>query len=759
MSTPSKTMIPGAWPGWASPACQAVLVIVACLSVRARPFESLELRAYDRMQRAHQLALGSERLAPLVRVLPKTDQLVIVEVDDRTASSFPERLPMARSRLAKFVDTATDAGARVVVLDYFLHGKSSDPAEDETLRASFERSKRVILAKRWMQHGQGIGSLPNDTYFAQSLLGEASILFLLDHDSIIRRYHLVHRGEERNLPSMGLMSVIHQLRLKTTQVEHFPENDEVVIHHPPEKDPSRGEIRLPLGPGDSLYLSFPGELPFRTVSYIDLDRTLQREPGLLKDKIVLMGTTALYSNDWHHVPTTPLARSDIPGVFIHGIAIRDILNGTSIERTGVSTDRILVLLLGILVASLLLRCGPSGMLVTFITCLLAIPALSVAAFCMKGTWTITVFPLMQVSAMFFAALWIRLQEEKQARLCAEGLVGRYFSTSAQAGLEAAGDATSVESANVLLAPEKFEIVSKLGQGGMSVVFRAVQHPMQRPVALKFISPKLYQDSDARQRFLREARIAGSLIHPNLVTVFDSGESRGVPFIAMELMEGESLKSMVEREGRLPADRAVTILREVLRGLEYIHSRGIIHRDIKSENILLSIAGAVKITDFGIAKSSEDDPYQTMQQVIMGTPAYISPEQIRGERLSPASDIYSLGIVLYEVLVGHPPFLGSSSGKILVMHINNRPPDPLEEGVEVPRRLGAIMDRALAKDPAERFQSAKEVLDELALIGGEVAGIGEVKTGAPARHSTKTIGIRTGSGTIDIKSPTRDLNDV
>jgi serine/threonine-protein kinase len=145
-------------------------------------------------------------------------------------------------------------------------------------------------------------------------------------------------------------------------------------------------------------------------------------------------------------------------------------------------------------------------------------------------------------------------------------------------------------------------------------------------------------------------------------------------------------------------------------------------------------------------------------VILGTPAYISPEQIRGEKLTPASDIYSLGIVLYEVLVGHPPFLGSSSGKILVMHINNRPPDPLESGVEVPRRLAAIMDRALAKDPAERFQSAKEMLDELALVGGESAGIGDVQTGSSTQSKTRTIGIRTGSGTTDIRSPTRDLKE-
>lgn len=758
MTTPARITVPGAWPGWAAPAFQALIVFLAVVLARSSPFEALELRAYDRMQRAHHAAASSPTTGSLVRLLPKTDQLVIVEVDDRTASSFPERLPMARSRLARFVDTATAAGARVVVLDYFLHGKSSDAKEDETLRTSFENSKRVILAKRWLKHGDGIGSLPNDPYFAQSLLGEASILFLLDHDSIVRRYHLQYRSDDRNLPSMGMLSVIHQLGLKTTQVEHFPESDEVLVYHAPEHDPTREKIRIPLAPGDSLYLSFAGGLPFRTVPYIDLEATLEDEPDLLKDKIVLMGTTALYSNDWHHVPVSPMKRPDIPGVYIHGYAIRDILNGTSIERATGLVDRSLVLLIGIASATLLLRATPSGMLVTFILSILLIPLLSLASFCVKGYWITTVFPLMEVSAMFLAALWIRLQEEKQARLCAEGLVGRFFSPSAQAGLENMA-ADSLESANVLLAPEKFEIVSKLGQGGMSVVFRAVQQPMGRAVALKFISPKLYQDGDARQRFLREARIAGSLIHPNLVTVFDSGESRGVPFIAMELMEGESLKSMVEREGRLPPDRAVTILREVLKGLEYIHGRGIIHRDIKSENILLSLAGVVKITDFGIAKSSEDDPYQTMQQVILGTPAYISPEQIRGERLTPASDIYSLGIVLYEMLVGHPPFLGSSSGKILVMHINNRPPDPLESGVELPRRLAAIMDRSLVKDPAERYQSAREMLDELALVGTETVSIGEVQTGTATHSKTATIGIRTGSGsgTLNIRS-TRDLNE-
>jgi serine/threonine-protein kinase len=205
------------------------------------------------------------------------------------------------------------------------------------------------------------------------------------------------------------------------------------------------------------------------------------------------------------------------------------------------------------------------------------------------------------------------------------------------------------------------------------------------------------------------------------------------------VEGENVKSLIERRGLLEAAEAAAILKDTLRGLAHIHAGGYVHRDIKSENILISREQQVKITDFGIAKSLTGDGFKTMQEIIMGTPAYLAPEQVRGEPPTPASDLYSLGIVLYEMLTGAVPFQGDSAARILMRHINDPVPDPAATGVEVPRGVVALLRRLLEKQPADRFASAPEVLAEVERQFPDAqTPAAAVAASASGKHATVTV---------------------
>ena len=299
---------------------------------------------------------------------------------------------------------------------------------------------------------------------------------------------------------------------------------------------------------------------------------------------------------------------------------------------------------------------------------------------------------------------------------------------------------------------KYRIEELINEGGMGAVYRSTHTLMDKIVAIKVLHPALAADDKIVARFTREAKAASRLSHPHALTVTDFGEDEsGVVFLVMEYLKGNTLKEVVHGEGPMPLRRATEIIRQVCGALEAAHEAGIVHRDLKSDNImLLDIGGGdwAKVLDFGIAKITEkvgQDPALTAPNLIIGTPQYMSPEQCsQAAEIDSRSDIYSLGVILYEMLVGHVPFTGESPTAIMMKHLQEAPPSVLEERKDLPVAVGRVVTRAMAKRPEDRFQTVAELSEELhAAAEGQPAAAAAADAGTPER-ATNRIVVTTGS---------------
>jgi beta-lactam-binding protein with PASTA domain/tRNA A-37 threonylcarbamoyl transferase component Bud32 len=255
---------------------------------------------------------------------------------------------------------------------------------------------------------------------------------------------------------------------------------------------------------------------------------------------------------------------------------------------------------------------------------------------------------------------------------------------------------------------RYRIVRKLGSGGMANVYLAEDEDLGRRVAIKILNERYANDELFIERFRREAKSAAALSHPNIVSVYDRGEAEGTYYIAMEVIEGRSLKELIMTRGPLPIAQALAYTHEILEALRFAHRHGIIHRDIKPHNIL--IGERLKVTDFGIARAGASQ--MTEAGSIMGTAQYLSPEQARGAPVTASSDLYSAAIVLYEMLTGKVPFTGDSAIEIAMKHLNDPPKPPSKIRPEIPEELDAVVLRALAKNPEDRYQTAEEFSEDL-----------------------------------------------
>jgi beta-lactam-binding protein with PASTA domain/tRNA A-37 threonylcarbamoyl transferase component Bud32 len=274
---------------------------------------------------------------------------------------------------------------------------------------------------------------------------------------------------------------------------------------------------------------------------------------------------------------------------------------------------------------------------------------------------------------------------------------------------------------------RYELDGIVGRGGMAEVYRARDIRLDRIVAVKTLREDLARDQTFQARFRREAQSAASLNHPSIVAVYDTGEDdtdgSHIPYIVMEYVDGRTLRDLLREDRRLLPERALEITDGVLRALDYSHRNGIVHRDIKPGNVMLTRDGKIKVMDFGIARAVSD-AQATMTQTaqVIGTAQYLSPEQARGERVDARSDLYSTGCLLYELLTGRPPFLGDSPVAIAYQHVRENPVPPSRVDPEVPQWADAIVLRAMAKDPRDRYQSAAEMRADIqrALQGVPVA---------------------------------------
>ena len=266
---------------------------------------------------------------------------------------------------------------------------------------------------------------------------------------------------------------------------------------------------------------------------------------------------------------------------------------------------------------------------------------------------------------------------------------------------------------------RYQILRKLGAGGMANVYLAEDQELGRRVAIKILNDRHANDEQFVERFRREAKNAAALSHPNIVSIYDRGEAEGTYYIAMEYLDGRSLKELILSRGDAPIAVVVEYARQILSALKFAHRHGIVHRDIKPHNVLVDGEGRVKVTDFGIARAGASQ--MTEAGSIVGTAQYLSPEQARGADVDQRSDLYSLGVLMYEMLTGEVPFSGDTPVEIAMKHLSQTPAPPSTIRHDVPRDLDMVVMRTLAKSPDDRYQSADEMEADLDRVARGVGG--------------------------------------
>ena len=290
---------------------------------------------------------------------------------------------------------------------------------------------------------------------------------------------------------------------------------------------------------------------------------------------------------------------------------------------------------------------------------------------------------------------------------------------------------------------RYELHRRIARGGMAEVVLARDQLLDRPVAVKILFPEFATDAAFVERFRREAQAAAGLNHPNIVGVYDWGREANTYFIVMEYVDGRSLADMLRAEGTLHPDRAADIATDVAAALGFAHRNGVVHRDVKPGNVLISSAGLVKVTDFGIARAITHNAEEALTQTgsVMGTATYFSPEQAQGKSVDPRSDLYSLGIVMYEMVCGKAPFQAENPVAVAYKHVQEQVVPPSQVNPTVPASYEAITMRLLAKNPAGRYASAEDLRTDLRRFreGQEVQGVDAATAAVPATAALTTVG--------------------
>ena len=440
-----------------------------------------------------------------------------------------------------------------------------------------------------------------------------------------------------------------------------------------------------------------------------------------KDKIVLVGVTAAgIAAGVQDLMATPFS-NQFPGVEKHAHEVASILQGRFISRPTWAPfgEFGLVLLLGILLTFLLPRQRPTIQLIFILAFLLILGGVMVAAI-FKGVWIRIFFPGLLVVLQYLLATARRAPEPQKEATAEMGVTG----TVGLGGKRLAGAERTArpEAGGPIQKIGRYEILGELGHGAMGVVYKGRDPVIDRLVAIKTIRfDRLYEDQEIeslKERFFKEAQAAGKLTHPGIVTLYDIDEDEGLSYMAMEYVEGESLSQYASKEHLLPIEEVLGIVIEAAEALDFAHQRGIIHRDVKPANIMRTSGGEVKVMDFGIAKLPSSTITQTGS--ILGTPTYMSPEQITGQDLDGRSDLFSLGCVFYELLTGTKPFLGSTLSTLMYQITQGEPRPPSKHNPAVPPSLDEIMAKALAKSLQDRFQSGKEMASTLKKLLEEIS---------------------------------------
>jgi eukaryotic-like serine/threonine-protein kinase len=301
--------------------------------------------------------------------------------------------------------------------------------------------------------------------------------------------------------------------------------------------------------------------------------------------------------------------------------------------------------------------------------------------------------------------------------------------------------------------DRYELRQHAARGGMADVYHGWDRRLSREVAVKVLRPELSADDDYVDRFRDEARTAARLSHPNIVAVFDTGSDHGDAYMVMEWIDGPTLAQVIRAESPLPVERACSIGADIAAGLQYAHDHDITNRDVKPSNVLIAPTGHAKVTDFGIAKVPEKSTVETLPGVVLGTPAYLSPEQLTGKPADARSDVYGLGAVLYEMVTGQKPFVGDTPAEVAGNALHNRPTRPSAINPNVPASFEGLLRKALARDPNARYQTAGDLRADLleCARGGTPAVVEDTVAMAAETDATRAMTTMT---PIDAPPPTK-----
>jgi CHASE2 domain-containing sensor protein len=610
---------------------------------------------------------------------PPPADVLVVGFDDRSLSLLGLRPPFPRRVHARVIDELHRLGARVIGYD-FQFTSATDARDDLALYDAAGRAHNVVFATVFTDRHGKTNVLGGDANLRRigAVAGHTGLP--ADKDGVVRRFPFALNG----LPTFAVAIA--------RRAGVVPRSDEFG---------SRGA-----------WIDFPGgtgQLP--QISAVDLLRHRVAK-SKVSGRIVIVGATSAVLQDIHATPTS----GTMAGPEIQASAVESLLAGLPLRPAPDWIAVLLIVALGVAPALLAFLLGRPVAVAASVVLLAAFLVLSQVAFA-HGTIVPIVYPLLAWLVGAAAGVgggYVQANTERDR-------LRKKFADFDPAIVDAVLAVQAGADDAVVLDPEAviagYRIEQLIGRGGMGVVYEAVQLSLGRPVALKLIRPVFAENSVARERFKRESRLAASIEHPNVIPVYEAGEYEGVLFIAMRLVDGQDLASLITL-GVLDPARASELVVQIAAALDAAHAAGLVHRDVKPGNILISSDEAGEhayLTDFGLTKRLDAVDGLTTPGRFIGTIDYMSPEQIRGGEVGPASDVYSLGCVVYHALGGRPPFDHESDADVLAAHLHEPPPN-LPPDLEP---LEPVLARALTKDAADRFASASEFARELAAAVGQL----------------------------------------
>jgi|GEM_PF-3268915 len=589
------------------------------------------------------------------------EEIVIITVDEETLKDLRERWPISRRYYADLLEKLKNWGVKVVGIDILF----IDPTPEDEIFSRALSKVPVILAGKFEMQKKRVGRMRVEKFsliaphpiLSSRASGWGFVNLPMEKDGCFRRVKLLENFGGKIYPAFSVALVSEIIGEKPLWEERM-----VKI----------GNIEIPVDENATTLINYLGGRGiFPTFSF---SQVLEGKvnPSFFRNKIVLVGVTLPETHDFFLTPFSK--ESLVPRVEIQANIINTLLSSRFITTPKELTNLSLLLtmaLLGVFLA--LFYWSYLGFI--FLGLILV-----VGIFISYRLFSYNYYFLdITVPFLSFFFVYTLTSSSLKIRIMTARSIGPY------------------------------KILEELGKGGMAVVYKAYSRKMKRIVALKVLLGHLAKDTSFLKRFYREVEAMRTLSHPHIIKVFEVGRDDDTHFFSMEYVKGKTLDELLKEEGKMNVKKALSLLQQIGKGLAYAHSKGLVHRDIKPGNILISDKGVAKIVDFGLAKNiSLEKTRITVTGTVIGTPEYMSPEQCRGEVVDFRSDIYSLGILLYEMIHGAPPFQGENPMEVINKHLH----EPVPPIPEVDAQLNAIISKALSKKREERYQCVEEFLKEV-----------------------------------------------